>query len=219
MFVLAKRLVSTGGDHDQIEPIVADALGRLARSGSSDKVSTASCLEHLLDLLDFPNLLDHEKFSRWALPISEATLGADAPETLRIREEILALLREEGRDADFEKLVTRGDFIDIIGFAKAVLTASGEKTLTPEGILVGAVLADRQNRLFETVPLLQVEGDHILAAGVNAGLRIDDVTGPTNWYKLPLDDRVKRSLQRHARGSLHEFLSDLFDPSELTNSP
>ena len=71
-------------------------------------------------------------------------------------------------------------------------------------------MAHQQERLYESVPLLEAHAAEILEAAQQAGLKVGDITEPLNSKTLSaLDERVKAALKTNARTSVESFLTSL----------
>lgn len=205
-------LLQQMGDYAGAESLHRRALAITEKAQGSEHPSTAIRLDNLGLLLSKKgDLSTAEWLCRRALRIFEQSFGEEHPSTKIARSNLRAYLESLGRRPDPQLLISRGDFVLVTNYAKAVAGSLNEITLTPVHFLAGTIVAGREDAVWgeEISQLLSQEvRRRVTSAYMDLGVDLSDDFRAAD-SKMSLSDDLKQIIGANMRTSMRDLIRDI----------
>jgi len=198
-------LLDEKGDHAGAEPLCRRALAIREKTLGPEHQDTAASLNSLAVILR--NKGDYE----YAEPLCRralAALGPEHPYTAAFRNNLRLLLDKLGRKPDPALLVSRGDFLSVAAYAKAVACRVSSLVLEARHFLAALPLAERDDRIWgeELGESLSAEVRRwALVACRDLDVNPSEQLAPLS-AKMPLAEDLKKLIGAHACSTMTDFL-------------
>ncbi len=194
--------------------VLRDALPVYERVFGLNHLNTATVQSKLAGCLAAEhNYASAEPLFRRALTTAEGQLGRKHKFTNSLSTWLTDVLNALGRNPDPNVLLSRGDFISVTGFAKAVASKASVSELTSLHFLAGAYIAVRQDQIWgeDIGKLLKPKTDRAAQAAL-AAIGVD-ISGPLDpvHEKMPVSQDLKRIIGANARTSISALMDELAD--------
>ena len=194
------------------EPIYAKALAIRKVVLGREHPDTAGSLINLAVLYaNMGELSKAEKYCRESLEIRRIVLGSGDPATMNSVRFLTSLLEKCGRSADAESILSRGDFVSITAFAKAICCARSSDCISAFDFLAGVISAERYDLLWgkDIQNLVNADLREKIESAVRVrGLTEDMMKIPIS-KKLPLEKELRSIIGRNSKIGLKELIRDL----------
>ena len=205
-------LFQSNGDYDAAEPLYRRALAIAEKAQGPEHPSTGTSLNNLASLLHHKgDYAAAEPLLRRALAIAEKVQGPEHPTSVDRRAGLSAILKKLGRKGDTNALLSRGDFVSITQFAKAVANGANADELQPLHFLAGTLVAVREDKIwgkeigaFLNVAVTDAIKTECKTNHIDLGAKF-----PPSYDKARLSGDLKAIIGKNTQSSTQEFIGDL----------
>jgi tetratricopeptide (TPR) repeat protein len=188
----------------------------IEKTARSDYVEIAGRYNNLANVLIAQQKYQRaEVCLRTAFDIMEKKLGLEHPNTKICMDNLRGLMAIFRRPPDPLALTSRGDFLSIADFSKAIACGEGSDNLKTTYFLGGIIVAAREDHVWGEYIISYMSADFREKATEicqQAGVDLEKNYRPVN-EKMPLSEELRRVISRDINCSMLNFLDNLLKNS------